>query len=46
MNYSKSIALQYINYLMIFILFQSDRAVQLFLETEANNTNYYTDSLR
>ena len=28
------------------LLRQSDRAVQLFLETEANNTNYYTDSLR
>ncbi|CAB4007520.1 WD repeat-containing 11, partial [Paramuricea clavata] len=27
------------------LLKQSDRAVQLFLETEANNSNYYTDSL-
>ena len=28
------------------MLGQTDRAVQLFLETEPNNKDYYTDSLR
>ena len=28
------------------IVLQADRAVQLFLETDAANDNYYVDSLR
>ena len=30
----------------LILLGQADRAVQLLLETEADNNNYYVDSLR
>ena len=31
---------------LVSIFFQADRAVQLFLETDAANDNYYVDCLR
>ena len=31
---------------MVLTILQADRAVQLFLETDSSNDNYYVDSLR